>query len=75
MNKDHLIKIIKKHLEKKYHKKIDTIEWDSLAHLNILIELDEISKNKVSKIKKITEANTFLKLLKLLSKSGVVKND
>jgi len=75
MKKEDLVKIIKKYLNKKYHKKINKIEWDSLVHLNVLMELEGKSSSKVSEIKKITEANTLNKLVKLLSENGVIKND
>ena len=75
MKKEDLVKIIKKYLNKKYNKKINKIEWDSLVHLNVLMELEGKSSSKVSEIKKITEANTLNKLVKLLSENGVIKND
>lgn len=74
MNIDDLIKIIKKYLDKKHHKNINKIEWDSLVHLNILMDLGK-SSNKVSNIKKITEANTLSKLTKTLKENGVIKKN
>ena len=75
MKKIDLIRIIKKYLNKKYHKNINKVEWDSLVHLNILMELEGKSSNKVSEIKRITDANSLNKLTKLLSINGIIKDD
>tara|TARA_Y100000816_G_C26032728_1_gene540678 strand:+ start:799 stop:1026 length:228 start_codon:yes stop_codon:yes gene_type:complete len=75
MKKKDLINIIKKYLNKKHHSNINKVEWDSLVHLNILMELEGKSSSKVSDIKKITEANSLNKLTKLLSKNRIIKND
>lgn len=41
-------------------------QWDSLAHLSILTEIDNLSKGKASKIKGLSNANTVKEILKLL---------
>jgi len=41
-------------------------QWDSLAHLSILTEIDNFSKGKASKIKGLSNANTVKEILKLL---------
>tara|TARA_Y100001935_G_C16947624_1_gene333131 strand:- start:55 stop:267 length:213 start_codon:yes stop_codon:yes gene_type:complete len=68
MKKEDLIKIIKKFLDKENHKKVEKIDWDSLTHLNILMDLEKKSSLRISEIKKISEANSFDKLFKLLNK-------
>ena len=44
-------------------------QWDSLAHLSILSELDNLSKGKASKIKGLSNATTANEILKLLKKN------
>jgi acyl carrier protein len=44
-------------------------QWDSLAHLSILTEIDNFSKGKASKIKGLSNANTVKEILKLLKKN------
>ena len=73
MKKKELVNLIKKYSEKKFHKKIKSAEWDSLTHLNILIDLEKKYSSKVSKIKNLSQANTYNKLLKALTSSGIVK--
>ena len=68
MKKEDLIKIIKKFLDKENHKKVEKIDWDSLTHLNILMDLEKKSSLRISEIKKILEENSFDKLFKLLNK-------
>jgi acyl carrier protein len=41
-------------------------QWDSLAHLSILTEIDNFSKGKASKIKGLSNANTVKEILRLL---------
>lgn len=41
-------------------------QWDSLAHLSILTEIDNFSKGKASKIKGLSNATTVKEILKLL---------
>ena len=44
-------------------------EWDSLAHLSILTELDKLSKGKASKIKGLSQATSIKEIFKLLKKN------
>ena len=41
-------------------------QWDSLAHLSILTEIDNLTKGKASKIRGLSNANTVKEILKLL---------
>ena len=41
-------------------------EWDSLAHLSILTELDKQSKGRASKIKGLSNSTSVKEILKLL---------
>lgn len=41
-------------------------QWDSLAHLTILTEIDNFTKGKASKIKGLSNATTIKEILKLL---------
>ena len=44
-------------------------QWDSLAHLSILSELDKLTKGKAGKIKGLSNATSVKDILKLLKKS------
>ena len=49
---------------------MNTIEqWDSLAHLSILSELDKLTKGKAGKIKGLSNSTSVKDILKLLKKS------
>ena len=41
-------------------------QWDSLAHLSILTEIDKLTKGKASKIKGLSNSTTVKEILKLL---------
>jgi acyl carrier protein len=41
-------------------------QWDSLAHLSILSEIDKLTKGKASKIKGLSNSTTVKEILKLL---------
>lgn len=57
----------------KKSKKLSHIEdWDSLNHLNILIQLDKVFKNKVNSIKKMGEADSVQKIIKLLRDNNLI---
>jgi len=51
----------------------DLEEWDSLGHLNIMLNLDKILKGKVLKIKNIAEAHSVKKILITLKKNKLLK--
>jgi acyl carrier protein len=44
-------------------------QWDSLAHLSILSELDKLSKGKAGKIKGLSNSVSVKEILKLLKKN------
>ena len=51
----------------------DFEEWDSLGHLNILLNLDKILKGKALKIKDISEAYSVKEIIKILKKNKLLK--
>jgi len=67
-------KIILKSIDKKV-KNLKKFEWDSLAHLSILMNLEKKFPNKITSIKKISELTNFSDLLKILKKNKIIKND
>ena len=52
---------------------IDIEQWDSLGHLNILLNLDKKLKGKVIKIKSIYEAYSVKKIISILKKNKLLK--
>jgi len=48
-------------------------QWDSLAHLSILSELDKLSKGKASKIRGLSNATTMGEILKLLKSNKLAR--
>jgi acyl carrier protein len=75
MNKKDLIKLIKNLVDSEKIKNVEEQEWDSLAHLSILIELEKIFPNKITSIAEIAEANNYKKLEKILLSKKLLKND
>tara|TARA_Y100000590_G_C15227655_1_gene828792 strand:+ start:264 stop:512 length:249 start_codon:yes stop_codon:yes gene_type:complete len=77
-NENDVLKIISKILKiniKKINKsvKFSKIEgWDSLNHLNILIELDKTFKNKISSIPKFGEVSSINQMLKILRSNNLI---
>ena len=51
----------------------DFEEWDSLGHLNILLNLDKILKGKALKIENISEAYSVKEIIKILKKNKLLK--
>ena len=51
----------------------DIDEWDSLNHLAILIQLDKMFGNKVSKISKMKDADSIIKIIKLLRENNLIE--
>lgn len=47
-------------------------EWDSLAHLSILTQLDIQTKGKASRIKGLSNADSIKKIIKLLKNNKLV---
>ena len=70
--KDEIIKIIAKILKttpseiQKISDLKSVKEWDSLAHLDILCEMDEKLGNKLNDIKNISEITNIKKLINIL---------
>jgi len=75
MNKNQLKKIIKQNIDSKEVKNIETDEWDSLAHLNILMELEKTFPRKITSIDGIAEANNYKKLKNILVSKKILSND
>ena len=75
MNKNQLKKIIKQNIDSKEVKNIETDEWDSLAHLNILMELEKTFPRKITSIDGIAEANDYKKLENILLSKKILSND
>ena len=75
MNKKDLIKLIKSLVDSEKVKNVEEQEWDSLAHLSILMELEKIFPNKITSIAEIAEANNYKKLEKILLSKKLLKND
>ena len=78
MNKEDLIKLIKKSLmfkgkidEKSTQNNVEP--WDSLGHLSIITALDKVSKGKTSKIKALADADSVKKIFEILKKNKVLK--
>ena len=75
MNKNQLKKIIKQNIDSKEVKNIETDEWDSLSHLNILMELEKTFPRKITSIDGIAEANNYNKLKNILVSKKILSND
>ena len=77
--KDEIIQIIAKILKTTPSKiqKINDLksvkEWDSLAHLDILSEMDKKLGNKLSNIKNISNITNITKLINILKKKSLLK--
>ena len=75
MNKNQLKKIIKKNIDSKEVANIEANAWDSLAHLNILMELEKIFPRKIASIDGIAEANNYKNLENILISKKILLND
>ena len=75
MNKNQLKKIIKKNINSKEVINIETNTWDSLAHLNILMELEKAFPHKITSIDGIAEANNYKDLENILISKKILLND
>ena len=75
MNRKELKKLIIKIINDDEVKDLKNYEWDSLAHLNILMELDKIYPDKITSINNIAEMNTYTKLEKALISKKLINND
>ena len=75
MNKNQLKKIIKKNIDSKEVANIESDVWDSLVHLNILMELEKIFPRKIASIDGIAEANNYKNLENILISKKILLND
>lgn len=50
----------------------DFERWDSLGHLEILVNLDKVLKGKAIKIKGLAEAHSVKKILTILKKNKLL---
>ena len=75
MNRKELKKLIIKIINDDEVKDLKNYEWDSLAHLNILMELDKIYPDKITSIDNIAEMNTYKTLEKALISKKLLNND
>ena len=75
MNKNQLKKIIKKSIDSKEVANIESGAWDSLANLNILMELEKIFPRKIASIDGIAEANNYKNLENILISKKILLND
>ena len=75
MNKNQLKKIIKKNIDSKAVSNIVDNAWDSLSHLNILMELEKLFPNKITSIDGIAEANNYKDLENILISKKILLND
>ncbi len=67
-------KLISKSIDKKI-KNLKKLQWDSLAHLSILMNLEKKFPNKITSIKKISEFTNYTDLLSVLKKNKIIQND
>jgi acyl carrier protein len=51
----------------------DFEQWDSLGHLDIMLNLDKILKGKALKITNISEAYSVKKIVKILKSKKLLK--
>ena len=51
----------------------DIPEWDSMAHLTLLFEINKLTKGKASKIKDLSKCNKVSDFHKLLVKAKLAK--
>ena len=75
MNKKELKKLIIRIINDEEVNDLKGYEWDSLAHLSILMELDKIYPDKITSINDIAEMNTYVKLEKVLISKKLLNND
>lgn len=67
-------KLIYKSINKKV-KNLKKFDWDSLAQLSILMNLEKKFPNKITSIKKISEITNYNDLLKALKKNKIITDD
>ena len=75
MNRKDLKELIKNVINTQENGKKNFSEWDSLAHLSILMELEKRFPNKIIPINRIAEANNYNEIEKILISKKLVTND
>jgi acyl carrier protein len=75
MNKKELKKLILRIINNEEVNDLKGYEWDSLAHLTILMELDKSYPDKITSINNIAEMNTYEKIEKALISKKLLNND
>lgn len=78
LDKNSLLKVFSKILKTKKKLSFDSsineiVEWDSMAHLTILFEIDKITKGKASKIKDLSKCKKISDFYKKLVKAKLCK--
>ena len=74
MKEREIEKLIYKSINKKV-KNLKKFDWDSLAQLSILMNLEKKFPNKITSIKKISEITNYNDLLKTLKKNKIITDD
>ena len=75
MNRKELKELIKKVINSQENSKKNLSEWDSLAHLSILMELEKQFPKKITAINGIAEANNYKDLENILISKKILLND
>ena len=79
LKKEDLINLIIKSLNfpKKKYKNTASLnsfeDWDSIGHLNIMLQLDQKLSGKAKNIKELADANTVEKIEKILRKKKLLE--
>tara|TARA_B100000795_G_C22793533_1_gene438179 strand:- start:415 stop:663 length:249 start_codon:yes stop_codon:yes gene_type:complete len=79
LKKEDLINLIIKALNfpKKKYKNTTSLnsfeDWDSIGHLNIMLQLDQKLSGKAKNIKELADAHTVEKIEKILKKKKLLK--
>ena len=76
LNEKKLLSIISKAVKEKVNlksKSTNLENWDSLAQLQILSNLDKATKGQSSKLETLTGASSVQDILKILSKKKLIK--
>jgi|TARA_B100000767_G_C19675685_1_gene497254 hypothetical protein len=76
LNEKKLLSIISKAVKEKVNlksKSTNLENWDSLAQLQILSNLDKATKGQSSKLETLTGASSVQDILKILSKKKLLK--
>ena len=75
MKKKELEKLILRIINDDEINDLKSYEWDSLAHLSILMELDKNYPGKITSIEGIAEMNNFAKLVKVLNLKKILDRE